>query len=446
MSKPSVAAIVLAAGKGTRMKSNLHKVLHPIAAKPMIKHLLDQVAHFSPERQVVVVGAQREQLEAALPSVSIAVQEPQFGTGHAVLCARQALAGFSGHVLILYGDVPMVTHATMLRMIDALNGDAVISVLAFTPQDAGAYGRIALNADGSIAKMVEFKDATDAERALRLCNSGMMAVKSAHLFELLDQVTNDNAQGEYYLPDIVMLAAKAGQRSVIVEADEVEVAGVNSRSELAQMEAAWQQRRRETAMADGVSLLDPASVFFSHDTQIANDVVIEPNVFFGPGVTVASGAIIHGFSHLEGCTVGEKAEIGPFARLRPGADLHAGVKVGNFVEVKKSVMETGAKANHLSYIGDAHVGAGANIGAGTITCNYDGFFKYKTIVGAGAFIGSNSSLVAPVNIGAGAIVGAGSVVTKDVEADALGVTRADQKSLAGWAAKFRAKMLASKKG
>jgi bifunctional UDP-N-acetylglucosamine pyrophosphorylase / glucosamine-1-phosphate N-acetyltransferase len=446
MSKPSVAAIVLAAGKGTRMKSSLHKVLHPIAGKPMINHLLDQVAFFAPERQVVVVGAQRAQLESALPEVSIAVQEPQLGTAHAVLCARDALAGFNGHVLILYGDVPMVTHATMVRMIDALSGDAVISVLAFTPASAGAYGRIALNADGSIAKMVEFKDASLAERGLTLCNSGMMAVKSAYLFALLDQVTNDNAQTEYYLPDIVMLAAKAGYRSVIVEASEAEVAGVNSRGELAQMEAAWQQRRREQAMADGVTLYDPASVYFSHDTAIANDVVIEPSVFFGPGVSVASGTIIHGFSHLEGCTVGERAEIGPFARLRPGADLHAKVKVGNFVEIKKSVMESGAKANHLSYIGDAHVGAGANIGAGTITCNYDGFFKYKTEVGAGAFIGSNTSLVAPVKVGVGAIIGAGSVITKDVEPDALGVTRADQKALSGWAKRFKDKMLAKKQG
>ncbi len=446
MSKPSVAAIVLAAGKGTRMKSSLHKVLHPIAGKPMINHLLDQVAFFAPERQVVVVGAQREQLEAALPQVSIAVQEPQLGTGHAVLCAREALAGFNGHVLILYGDVPMVTHATMLRMIDALAGDAVISVLAFTPADAGAYGRIALNADGSIAKMVEFKDASAAERGLTLCNSGMMAVKSAHLFALLDQVTNDNAQAEYYLPDIVMLAAKAGQRSVIVEADEAEVAGVNSRAELAQMEAAWQQRRRVQAMADGVTLHDPASVYFSHDTAIANDVVIEPNVFFGPGVSVASGAIIHGFSHLEGCTVGAHAQIGPFARLRPGAELHAKVKIGNFVEVKKSVMEAGAKANHLSYIGDAHIGAGANIGAGTITCNYDGYFKYKTIIGAGAFIGSNSSLVAPVTIGTNAIVAAGSAVTKDVADGELRLVRAEQSAKPGWATRFHEVMAAKKKG
>jgi bifunctional UDP-N-acetylglucosamine pyrophosphorylase / glucosamine-1-phosphate N-acetyltransferase len=445
MSKPSVAAVILAAGKGTRMKSTLHKVLHPIAGKPMIQHLLDQVAHFAPERQVVVVGAQREQLEAALPQVSIAVQEPQLGTGHAVLAARQALAGFSGHVLILYGDVPMVTYATMVRMIDALENDAVIAVLGFIPADAGAYGRIALNTDGSIAKMVEFKDATEAERALRLCNSGMMAVKSAYLFALLDAVTNDNAQGEYYLPDIVMLAAKAGHKSVIVEAPESEVAGVNSRGELARMEATWQQSRRRLAMADGVTLLDPATVYFSHDTQIANDVTIEPNVFFGPGVSVARGSVIHSFSHLEGCRVGEKAEIGPFARLRPGADLHTGVKIGNFVEIKKSVMESGAKANHLSYIGDAHVGAGANIGAGTITCNYDGFFKYKTEIGAGAFIGSNSSLVAPVKIGDGAIVGAGSVITKDISADALGVTRAEQKEFSNWAVKFRDKSLSKKK-
>ncbi len=446
MSKPSVAAVILAAGKGTRMKSSLHKVLHPIAGKPMIRHLTDSVMASTPERLVVVVGDKREQLEAAMPEARIAVQEPQLGTGHAVLAARAALDGFAGNILILYGDVPMVTHATMVRMMDALQGNAVIAVLAFTPADAGAYGRIALNADGTIAKMVEYKDANAAERALTLCNSGMMAVKSDYLFALLDQVTNDNAQGEYYLPDIVMLATKAGHVSVIVEADEAEVAGVNSRSELAVMEAAWQQRRRMQAMADGVTLHDPATVYFSHDTQIANDVVIEPNVFFGPGVSVASGAVIHGFSHLEGCTVGERAEIGPFARLRPGAELHAKVKIGNFVEVKRSVLESGAKANHLSYIGDAHVGAGANIGAGTITCNYDGYFKYKTVIGAGAFIGSNSSLVAPVTIGAGAIVGAGSAVTKDVADGELCLVRAAQSAKPGWATRFHAVMAAKKKG
>lgn len=445
MSKPPVAAIILAAGKGTRMKSALHKVLHPIAGQPMIRHLLASVAAFAPERLVLVVGDRREQLEKAVPEARIAVQEPQLGTGHAVLAAREAMAGFSGHVLILYGDVPLVTHATMARMIAALDA-AAIAVLTFHPADPGAYGRVILDEDGSVRRMVEYKDASAEERAVRRCNSGMMAVRSEHLFALLSRVTNNNAQGEYYLPDIVMLARESGLRSVAVEAEADEVAGVNSRGELAALEAVWQAKQRSAMMAAGVTLIDPASVFFSFDTAIAADVTIEPNVFFGPGVSVASGAVIHGFSHLEGCSIGEGAEVGPFARLRPGAVLREQVKVGNFVEVKKSVMEAGAKANHLSYIGDAHVGAKANIGAGTITCNYDGYFKYKTEIGAGAFIGSNSALVAPVTIGKGAIVGAGSTVSRDVPDGALRLVRAEQADKPGWADRFNAVMSAKKKG
>jgi bifunctional UDP-N-acetylglucosamine pyrophosphorylase / glucosamine-1-phosphate N-acetyltransferase len=449
MMKRPVAAIVLAAGKGTRMKSDLHKVLHPIAGKPMIHHLLGTVSLFSPDRTVLVVGAQREQLEAAVHDVSFAVQEPQHGTGHAVQCARDALAGFSGDVLILYGDVPLVRGQTLERMMVALHtpvGDVTpaIVVLTFTPEDAGAYGRVAVGADGIITKMVEYKDATPDERKIRLCNSGMMAVKSEHLFALLDQVSNDNAQGEYYLPDIVKIAAAADLISVAVPASTMEVTGVNSRRDLAALEAQWQHVRRGQAMDEGATLLDPATVWFSHDTVLGRDVILEPNIFFGPGVTVGDWVTIHAHCHLEGCTIGDASTVGPFARLRPGADLHSNVKIGNFVEVKKSVLEAGAKVNHLSYIGDAHVGENANIGAGTITCNYDGFFKYKTEIGKGAFIGSNSSLVAPVKIGAGAIVGAGSVVTKDISADALGVTRAQQNEHAGWAAKFRATQLAKK--
>ncbi len=445
MSKRPVAAIVLAAGKGTRMKSDLHKVLHPIAGKPMIRHLLDSVDAFSPDRKVLVVGAQREQLETALPDVMFAVQDPQLGTGHAVLCARASLDGFSGDVLILYGDVPLVSVATMQRMISALTEkSASIAVLVFEPADTAAYGRVEIDARGVVTKMVEYKDASAAERAIRTCNSGMMAVRGEHLFELLDKVDNKNAQQEYYLPDIVKLAAADGLQTVAVMAEEAEVAGVNSRADLAAMEHGWQQARRTQAMADGVTLLDPATVWFSHDTTLGRDVVIEPNVFFGPGVRVADAVTIRAHCHLEGCTIGTKSDIGPFARLRPGAELHARVKIGNFVEVKKSVLEAGAKVNHLSYIGDARIGAGANIGAGTITCNYDGFFKYKTDIGAGAFIGSNSSLVAPVKIGAGAIVGAGSVVARDVDADALGVTRATQASHEGWAARFRTRQQAKK--
>ncbi|WP_414900959.1 bifunctional UDP-N-acetylglucosamine diphosphorylase/glucosamine-1-phosphate N-acetyltransferase GlmU [Sphingomonas flavalba] len=439
-----VAAVILAAGKGTRMKSDLHKVLHPVAGRPMLLHLVAAVDALAPARKVVVVGSGRDQLEAALAGhdAALAVQEPQLGTGHAVQQAEAALAGFSGDVLILYGDVPLVSAATMRRMLDRLHaGDAPAAVvLGFRPADPAAYGRIIADGDGRIVRMVEYKDATADERAVTLCNSGLMAVAADDLFRLLARVGNANAAGEYYLPDIVMLAAADGRASAVIETGAGEVAGVNSRAELAAVEAAWQQQRRAEAMADGVTLIAPETVYFSYDTEIARDVTIEPNVVFGPDVRIASGARIHAFSHVEGASVGEGAEIGPYARLRPGAEIGRKAKVGNFVEVKKARLGEGAKANHLSYIGDADVGAGANIGAGTITCNYDGFLKYRTEIGAGAFIGSNSALVAPVSIGAGAIVGAGSVVTADVEADALAVARGRQQQQGGWAARFRARM------
>ena len=446
-SRPPIAAIILAAGKGTRMKSDLHKVLHPIAGRPMLLHLAASVAALDPARTVVVTGAGREQVEAAVSPLGIAtaLQAEQLGTGHAVAQAEAALAGFEGDVLILYGDVPLVSTATMQAMLDRLNAEdaPVAVVLGFRPTDAGAYGRI-IAEDGVIAKMVEFKDATPAERAVDLCNSGLMAVRSADLFALLARVGNDNAAGEYYLPDIVMLAAADGRRSAVIETGATEVAGVNSRGELAGVEAAWQQQRRAQAMADGATLIAPETVWFAHDTAIGRDVVIEPNVVFGPGVTVGDGALLHAFSHIEGAQIGAKAEVGPFARLRPGAVMGEKSKIGNFVEMKKAVLGAGAKASHLTYLGDAEVGAGANIGAGTITCNYDGFFKYKTVIGAGAFIGSNSALVAPVTIGAGAIVGAGSVITADVGADALALVRPPQMIKSGWAARFRTAMLARK--
>ncbi len=443
-----LAAIILAAGQGTRMKSDIHKVLHPIAGRPMLHHLLASVDALAPARTVVVVGAGREQVEASLAggTAGFAVQAEQLGTGHAVRQAEQALSGFDGDVLILYGDVPLVEEATMRGMIARLNAaDApVVVVLAFRPDDAAAYGRIVVEGDGSIAKMVEYKDATPEERALNLCNSGLMAVRARDLFDLLGRIGNDNAAGEYYLPDIVMLALAEGRRSAVVEAEPWEVAGVNSRAELAAIEGEWQRRRRARAMAEGATLIAPETVWFAHDTVIGRDVTIEPNVFFGPGVSVADRVVIHGFSHIEGATIGEKAEVGPYARLRPGAVMGEKSKVGNFVEMKKAVLGPGAKANHLTYLGDAEVGAGANIGAGTITCNYDGYFKYRTEIGAGAFIGSNSALVAPVRIGAGAIVGAGSVITRDVEADALAVARGQQEAKPGRAKRFRDVMSAKK--
>ncbi|MDX3900284.1 MAG: bifunctional UDP-N-acetylglucosamine diphosphorylase/glucosamine-1-phosphate N-acetyltransferase GlmU [Sphingobium sp.] len=429
------------------MKSSLHKVLHPIAGRPMLLHLLASVAELEPERQVVVVGAGRDQVERAVEGTGavIAVQDRQLGTGHAVRQAHDALAGFAGDVLILYGDVPLVRAETMRAMLDRLNrgDDPRAVVLGFRPDDAAAYGRIIADGQGIIGKMVEYKDADEEERAVTLCNSGLMAARASDLFVLLDQIGNDNAAGEYYLPDIVMLP---GGQSAVIETDAWEVAGVNSRAELAGVEAAWQSRRRTEAMRDGVTLVAPETVFFAHDTVLGRDVTIEPNVVFGPGVAIAHDVVIHAFSHLEGARVESGAAVGPYARLRPGARIGAKAKIGNFVEVKKAVVEEGAKVSHLSYIGDATVGAGANIGAGTITCNYDGFFKYRTEIGAGAFIGSNSALVAPVKIGEGAIVAAGSVVTREVEADALCLVRPAQEGKPGWAARFRAKMQARKQG
>jgi len=428
------------------MKSSLHKVLHPVAGRPMLLHLLATVESLGVERKVVVVGAGREQVEAAVAGhgVDIVVQAQQLGTGHAVSQAREALGHFAGDVLILYGDVPLVRAETMRAMIERLNmGDEPRSVvLGFRPDDAAAYGRIIADNQGLIGKMVEFKDASLEERAVTLCNSGLMAVRAAELFALLDSIGNNNAAGEYYLPDIVMLP---GAQSAVIETDAEEVAGVNSRIELAAVEASWQARRREEAMREGVTLIAPETVFFSYDTNLGRDVVIEPQVVFGPGVAIEDNVTIHSFSHIEGAVVRKGAEIGPYARLRPGADIGVKAKVGNFVEIKKATLGEGAKANHLSYIGDASVGPGANIGAGTITCNYDGFFKYRTEIGAGAFIGSNSALVAPVKVGDGAIVGAGSILTQDVSADALALVRAPQQEKAGWAKRFREVMTAKKK-
>ncbi len=434
-----IAAIVLAAGKGTRMKSALHKVLHPVAGRPMIEHLLASLAELEPARTVVVIGDGREQMERVLAGrAEIAVQEPQLGSGHAVQQAQQALAGFEGPVLILYGDVPFVRPETMRAMLGRLEeGDApAVVVLGFEPADTLQYGRVI--ATGSlIEKMVEHKDANEAERACTLCNSGLMAVRGADLFSLLARVGNDNAQGEYYLPDIVNLALADGRPCAVVTAgDPEEVAGINSRAELAEAEARWQARRRAEAMAGGATLTAPETVFFAWDTQLGRDVTIEPNVIFGPGVRVADGATIRGFSHISGATIAHGVEVGPFARLRPGAVLEEGSRVGNFVEVKNAVLGRGAKANHLTYLGDAEVGAGANIGAGTITCNYDGYFKYRTVIGERAFIGSNSALIAPVKIGADAIVAAGSAVSRDVDDGEMRMVRAEQLVKPGWADRF----------
>ncbi len=441
---PEFAVVILAAGQGTRMRSDIHKVLHPIASRPLLLHLLDSVDGIGASKRIVVVGKGRDQVERALDGreVTVAHQAEQKGTGHAVLQARSALEGYEGAVLVLYADTPFVEPETLTKMLERLDGGdgPGVVVLASCPEDPAAYGRIVLGEGDRIAKMVEYRDATPEERAVPLCNSGMMAVRARDLFRWLGKVRNDNAAGEYYLPDIVNIAAAEGREAVIIEGDPYETAGVNSRAELAHLELEWQSRRREQVLQEGATLIDPESVWFAYDTKLGRDVTVEPHVVFGPGVDVADGATIKAFSHIEGATVGAGATIGPFARIRPGSDLGAKSKVGNFVELKKARVGIGAKVNHLSYVGDADVGEAANIGAGTITCNYDGFGKYRTVIGAGAFIGSNTALVAPVTVGEGAIVGAGSVITSDVEADSLALERSEQKGIAGWAKRFRDRM------
>ncbi|WP_458388218.1 bifunctional UDP-N-acetylglucosamine diphosphorylase/glucosamine-1-phosphate N-acetyltransferase GlmU [Sphingomonas sp. F9_3S_D5_B_2] len=441
---PRFAVVILAAGQGTRMRSDTHKVLHPIASRPMLLHLLDTVEALGAERRVVVVGKGREQIESAIAGrdATLAHQAEQKGTGHAVQQAQAALEGYEGPVLILYGDTPFVAPHSLERMLERLAApDAPgVVVLASSPADPASYGRIILGEGDSIAKMVEFRDASEEERAVRLCNSGMMAAHAPDLFRWLNQVGNDNAAGEFYLPDIVNIAAAEGRQAVVIEGDPYETAGVNSRAELAHLELEWQRRRREQALQDGATLIDPESVWFAFDTRLGRDVTVEPHVVFGPQVSVADGATIHAFSHIEGAVIGGRASVGPFARIRPGSRVGEGTRVGNFVELKSAEVGAGAKVNHLSYIGNAKVGARANIGAGTITCNYDGFGKYPTVIGEGAFIGSNSALVAPVTIGDGAIVGAGSVITRDVEPDSLALERNEQKGIAGWARRFRERM------
>ncbi len=441
------AAIILAAGKGTRMKSDLHKVLHPIAGKPMLMHLLDSFDGLSPTHTIVVVGDKREQLDAALADRDIvtALQEPQHGTAHAALQARDALSGFSGNILVCFGDCPMVQADTVRKLLAALEDGAKVAVLGFRPEDPLAYGRIIADADGTVRKMVEYKDASEEERACDLCNSGLIVAHTDDMWPLLDAVDNNNAQGEYYLPDVATGAIARGDLVRVVETDPAEVAGINSRAELAEAEARWQNDRREQAMAEGASLKAPETVYFCWDTQLGRDVTIDPNVVFGQGVSVADGVHIKAFSHLEGATLATGAQAGPFARLRPGAVLEEGAFVGNFVEMKKATLGPGAKASHLTYLGDTTVGEGANIGAGTITCNYDGYFKYQTTIGARAFIGSNSALIAPVNIGADAIVAAGSTVSRDVDDGELRMVRAEQLVKPGWADRFHDAMRKKKK-
>ena len=446
MNNHSIAAILLAAGQGTRMKSRHPKVMHGLAGRPMILHLTDMLARLRVERSVVVVGPDMEEVGRRIAPIPTVLQQDRLGTAHAVLQARPQLDGFDGTVLILYGDTPLISAKTIERMLACRRDKPhpAVVVLGFRPIDPAEYGRLMVGPDGLLA-VVEFKDATPEQRAVTLCNSGVMAVDGKALFRLAEKIGNDNAKGEYYLTDIVGLAVEEGLKAGYVEADPEELLGVNSRAELAAAEAVIQRRLRRSVMAGGATLTDPDSVYLSWDTEIGQDVTIGPNVVFGPGVRVGDDVEIRPFCHLEGVKVESGVSIGPFARLRPGAVIESGAHIGNFVEIKNAIVEQGAKVNHLTYVGDARIGAKANLGAGTITCNYDGFGKYRTEVGAGAFIGSNSALVAPVSVGDGAIVGAGSVITKDVAAGALAVGRGSQMELPGWADRFREKKKAERK-
>jgi bifunctional UDP-N-acetylglucosamine pyrophosphorylase/glucosamine-1-phosphate N-acetyltransferase len=434
----SLAVIVLAAGLGTRMKSSLPKVLHPLAGRPMINHLLATVEALEPERVAVVVGPGMDAVAQAVAPHRTVIQDAQLGTGHAVQQAAESLVGFSGTVLILYGDTPLITRPTLDAMLDRRRQQPApaVVVLGFRPADPAEYGRLVLG-PGGLEAIVEFKDATPQQRALVLCNSGVMAVDGRRLCDLVDRLDNANAKGEYYLTDIVGLAHADGAVCGFVEGAAEELLGINSRLELAAAEAVVQARLRRAAMEGGVTLEDPSSVHLSWDTKLGRDVTIAPHVYFGPGVTVGDGVEIRSFCHLVGATIEAGADLGPFARLRPGAWVGRDVHVGNFVEVKNTTIEQGAKVGHLTYLGDARIGAGANIGAGTITCNYDGFSKSFTDIGAGAFIGSNSSLVAPVAVGNNSIVGAGSVITRDVSEGSLAVARNAQLELPGWVERFR---------
>jgi len=431
------AAVILAAGKSTRMKSSRSKVLHPVGGRSMLAWVADLARSVGADKIVCVVGETNADVHAAAEDLGleIAVQEPQLGTGHAVLAAKEALAGFEGDMAVLYADTPFVETETLDAVFNSLTEGTDVAVLGFEPDDPGAYGRL-ITKNGVLTEIVEAKEATPGQLKVGLCNSGVMAATSKDMFSALDRVGNDNAKGEYYLTDVVSILRSDGKTARAITADAGEVLGVNSRPDLAVAEAVFQDRMRKAAMENGVTLRDPETTYFSFDTEIAADVEIGANVVFGPGVSIAAHVVIYPFCHIEGAKIGQGAQIGPFARLRPGTEMGANSKAGNFVETKKAKIGKGSKINHLSYIGDAVIGEGANIGAGTITCNYDGYFKHQTTIGDGAFVGTNSSLVAPVKIGDGAYLGSGGVITKDVPADALAVARAEQVNKDGWAKRY----------
>ncbi|AHK44333.1 MULTISPECIES: bifunctional UDP-N-acetylglucosamine diphosphorylase/glucosamine-1-phosphate N-acetyltransferase GlmU [Ensifer] len=443
----SCLAIVLAAGESTRMKSSMSKVLHPVAGRPMIAHVVAALSSASISDVALVVGRDAETVSGAagIDGVSIAsfLQKERLGTGHAVLAAREAISKGFDDILVVFGDTPLITPEPLKAARDGLAAGNDVVVIGFEAADPSGYGRLIVE-DGALIAIREHKDATEEERRITYCNGGLMAIDGHKALDLLDRIGNANVKGEYYLTDLVEIVRAIGGRAIAVEAPEEELTGCNTRAELAYIERLWQQRRRHELMLSGVSMIAPETVFLAWDTELQQDVLIEPNVVFGPGVRVESGAIIHAFSHIEGATVRAGATVGPYARLRPGADLGEKSKVGNFCEVKKAEIGAGAKVNHLTYIGDAFVGAGSNIGAGTITCNYDGVNKHETRIGENAFVGSNSSLVAPVTIGDGALVASGSVITEDVPADAVAFGRARQEIKPGRARILRERYEAQK--
>ena len=448
MNQKSCLSIILAAGEGTRMKSAKSKVLHEIAGLPMVAHVAAAANRAGGAELALVVGHGADEVRKAAakfaPDAEIFVQGQRLGTGHAVLSARSAIERGYDDILVMFGDTPLIEAEALSAAREKLADGAAVVVVGFRTPKPDGYGRL-VEAGGKLLAIREDKDASEQERKIEFCNGGLMAIAGKHALSLLDKVGNANAKGEYYLTDIVEIAAKAGLDVVATEAGAESVLGINNRAELAEAEVIWQQRRRRSMMLAGVTLIAPETVFFSHDTEIGPETIIEPNVYFAPGVKVGSGVKIHAFCHIEGATIAANCDVGPFARLRPGADLHEKAKVGNFCEVKKATIEAGAKVNHLTYIGDARVGAGANIGAGTITCNYDGYGKFFTDIGAGAFIGSNSSLVAPISIGNGAYVASGSTVTENVPDDALAFGRARQNTMPGRARELRQKRAADAK-
>ena len=438
----SCLAVVLAAGEGTRMRSSLPKVMHKVAGIPMLHHVIDVSTNAGCDAIAVVAGNGFEMVRASVadryPDTSFFEQKERLGTGHAVLAARKALEAGHEDILVLFGDTPLLKPETLTALRGELIKGAAVVVLGFRKNDPSGYGRLLVE-DGQLTAIREHNDASPTELEVDFCNGGIMGLAGDRALELLDAVSNDNAKKEYYLTDVVEIAVSKGLKVTAMEADESELIGVNTRQGLSEVEAIWQQQKRAELMANGVTMHAPQTVYLSSDTEIEPDVELEPNVVFGPGVTVKSGATIRAFSHIEGASIGEGAQIGPFARLRPGTELSKNTKVGNFVEVKNAVVDAGAKINHLTYLGDAQIGVDANIGAGTITCNYDGMNKHLTVIGSNAFIGSNSALVAPVTIGDGAYVASGSVIIEDVPEGALGVARGKQSNKPGYAAKIKAR-------